>query len=178
MSGKEITVFTIGHSTRTLEDFIGLLKAHSITTVIDVRTMPRSGHNPQFNMETLCESLKGAGIGYVHMVGLGGLRRAAKDSRNTGWRNRSFRGFADYMQTPEFEKALEELINMARSERAAFMCAEAVPWKCHRSLIADALVVRGINVEHIIGKGPTQRHDITTFAKVDGTGIAYPPAKT
>lgn len=176
MTGQ--TIFTIGHSTRNLGDFIGLLEAHSITTVVDVRTVPRSRHNPQFDKETLPESLKTAGIGYVHIEGLGGLRKTSKDSQNAGWRNPSFRGFADYMQTPEFEKALVDAIRIAGGAgRTALMCAEAVPWRCHRSLVADALVVRGINVEHIIGKGPTQRHDITPFAKVDGLEITYPPAK-
>ena len=146
---------TVGHSTRTIEEFIGLLKAHAVTCVVDVRTVPRSRHNPQFNRDSLPDSLKLAGLGYVHMPGLGGLRHAKPDSINVGWRNASFRGYADYMQTPEFEQSLEELIQLAKQEQIAIMCAEAVPWRCHRSLIADALLVRGIRTEDIMS--PTRR---------------------
>src|SRR5664279_899333 len=137
-------VLTIGHSTRTLEEFIGLLKAHGATRVVDVRTVPRSRHNPQFNKDSLPGELKKAGLGYVHLPGLGGLRHAKLNSLNVGWRNASVRGYADYMQTPGFEQSLEELIRLAKQERIAIMCDEAVPWRCHRSLIADALLVRGI----------------------------------
>lgn len=167
-------VLTIGHSTRTLDEFIALLKAHAVTLVVDVRTIPRSWHNPQFNEDSLPDSLKKADIGYVHMAGLGGLRHAKRDSLNTGWRNASFRGYADYMQTPEFEKQIEELIRLAKDHRIALMCAEAVPWRCHRSLIADALLVRGIRVEDIMS--PTNRtvHALTPFAKVRGKTITYP----
>ena len=147
-------VLTIGHSTRTLEEFISLLQAHAVSRVVDVRTAPRSRHNPQFNKASLPGSLKKAGLGYVHMPGLGGLRHAKRDSVNIGWRNSSFRGYADYMQTTEFEESLEELIKAANQERIALMCAEAVPWRCHRSLIADALLVHGVHTEHIIS--PTQ----------------------
>ena len=136
---KPTVVLTIGHSTRTLDEFIGLLQAHAVTRVVDVRTVPRSRHNPQFNQDSLPDSLKKAGLGYVHLPGLGGLRHAKRDSINVGWRNASFRGYADYMQTPEFEQGLEELIHLAKQEQIAIMCAEAVPWRCHRSLIADAL---------------------------------------
>src|SRR4029077_8616526 len=145
--------YTVGHSTRTIEEFIALLKEQSIKRLVDVRTIPRSRHNPQFNRDELPKSLRGAHIGYTHMPELGGLRHARKDSSNTGWRNLSFRGFADYMQTPEFERALEKLIGMAARGRIAIVCAEAVPWRCHRSLIADALTARGIPVEDIIA-GP------------------------
>src|SRR5665213_2784055 len=142
-------VFTIGHSTRSIETFIDMLKAHRVKRLVDVRTIPRSRHNPQFNRDALPETLLQAGIGYTHMEELGGLRHARKDSLNTGWHNASFRGFADYMQTPEFRKNLDDLIELARSEPIAIMCAEAVPWRCHRSLIADALLARGIEVREI-----------------------------
>ena len=167
-------VMTIGHSTRTLEEFIGLLKAHGATRVVDVRTVPRSRHNPQFNKASLPRPLKKAGLGYVHLPGLGGLRHTTRDSVNLGWRNASFRGYADYMQTSEFEQSLEELIRLAKKERIAIMCAEAVPWRCHRSLIADALLVRGIRAEDIMSPTRRQVHKLTPFAKVRGTAITYP----
>lgn len=167
-------VLTVGHSTRPLEEFIALLQAHAVTSLIDVRTVPRSRHNPQFNSDSLLVALEAAGIGYVHIAGLGGFRRTLPGSVNMGWRNVSFRGFADYMQTEEFAKNLAELIERARQERIALMCAEAVPWRCHRSLIADALVVHGIRAEEIISKTRRQAHVLTPFAKVDGTTITYP----
>src|SRR5579872_170382 len=144
-------VLTIGHSTRTLDEFIGLLQGRGATLVVDVRTVPRSRHNPQFNKASLPRTLKKAGLGYVHLPGLGGLRHAKRDSLNVGWRNASFRGYADYMQTPEFEQGLQELIRLAKQERVVIMCAAAVPWRCHRSLIADALLVRGIHAKDIMG---------------------------
>ena len=167
-------VLTIGHSTRTLEEFIGLLQAHRAACVVDVRTVPRSRHNPQFNNAALPRALKEAGLGYVHLPGLGGLRHAKRDSLNAGWRNASFRGYADYMQTPDFEQSLEELTGLAKQERIAIMCAEAVPWRCHRSLIADALLVRGIRTEDIMSPTRRQVHVFTPFAKVRGTTITYP----
>ena len=167
-------VLTIGHSTRTLEEFIGLLQAHGTTRVVDVRTVPRSRHNPQFNKTSLPRALKKAGLGYIHLPELGGLRHAKRDSLNVGWRNASFRGYADYMQTPEFEQSLEELIRLAKQERIAIMCAEAVPWRCHRSLIADALLVRGIRTEDIMSPTRRQVHTLTPFGKVKGTRITYP----
>jgi uncharacterized protein (DUF488 family) len=167
-------VLTIGHSTRPLEEFIGLLQAHGATCVVDVRTVPRSWHNPQFNKTSLPRSLKKAGLGYVHLPGLGGLRHAQRDSLNAGWRNASFRGYADYMQTPEFARSLDELIRRAKGNRVALMCAEAVPWRCHRSLIADALLVRGIRTEDIMSLTRRQVHTLTSFAKVQGTRITYP----
>jgi uncharacterized protein (DUF488 family) len=167
-------VLTIGHSTRTLEEFIGLLRFHEATHVVDVRTVPRSRYNPQFNEDSLPGSLKNAGFGYVHMPGLGGLRHAKRDSLNPGWRNASFRGYADYMQTPEFEQSLDELVQLANQERIVLMCAEAVPWRCHRSLIADALLVRGIRTEDIMGPNRRQVHALTPFAYVQGTTIIYP----
>ena len=167
-------VLTIGHSTRTLDKFIALLKAHKVTLVVDVRTIPRSRHNPQFNKNSLPGPLKKAGVGYVHMAGLGGLRHAKPDSVNAGWRNASFRGYADYMQMPEFEKQIEELIQLAKEHRIALMCAEAVPWRCHRSLIGDALTVRGIRTEDIMGLNRRQLHTLTPFANVRSTTVTYP----
>lgn len=167
-------VLTVGHSTRTLDEFIRLLQAHTVSRVVDVRTIPRSRHNPQFNKASLPGSLKEVGVGYVHLPGLGGLRHAKRDSFNVGWQNASFRGFADYMQTPEFEESLEELIQLATKERIALMCAEAVPWRCHRSLIADALLVHGIRTEDIMSPIRRTVHTLTPFAKVRGTTITYP----
>ena len=167
-------VLTIGHSTRTLEEFIGLLQKHAVSRVVDVRTVPRSRHNPQFNKASLPGSLKKAGLSYVHLPGLGGLRDARRDSLNLGWHNASFRGYADYMQTPKFEKNLEELVQWAKQDRIALMCAEAVPWRCHRSLIADALLVRGIRTEDIMSPTRRQVHTLTPFAKVRGSTITYP----
>jgi uncharacterized protein (DUF488 family) len=169
-----LSVLTIGHSTRPLEEFIALLKAHAVTLVIDVRTIPRSRHNPQFNQDSLPESLKKAGIGYIHMAGLGGLRHARADSLNIGWRNASFRGYADYMQTPEFDQQIENLIQLAKEHRLALMCAEAVPWRCHRSLIGDALTVRGIRTEDIMSLTQCRLHTLTPFALVQGTKVTYP----
>jgi uncharacterized protein (DUF488 family) len=167
-------MMTIGHSTRTLAEFICLLQAHGVTRVVDVRTVPRSRHNPQFNKTSLPRSLKKAGLGYVHMPGLGGLRHAKRDSINVGWRNASFRGYADYMQTPEFEQSLEKLIRLAKNGRIVLMCAEAVPWRCHRSLIADALLARGIRTEDIMSATRRTVHTLTPFANVRGTSITYP----
>lgn len=171
-------VLTIGHSTRTIGEFAGLLKAHGVTCVVDVRTIPRSRFNPQFNRESLPDSLKEIGVGYVHMPGLGGLRHTVANSPNLGWKNASFRGYADYMQTPEFEKNLEDLIQLAKKERISLMCAEAVPWRCHRSLIADALLIRGIYTEDIMSLTSRQVHKLTPFAKINGVKITYPPEMT
>jgi uncharacterized protein (DUF488 family) len=170
-------VLSIGHSTRTIEEFIHLLQVHGATCVVDVRTFPRSRHNPQFNQDTLPISLQAARIAYVHRPALGGRRRAAKDSVNLGWRNTAFRGYADYMQTPEFQKAVEELIDLAKKDRIALMCAEAVPWRCHRSLIEDALLVRGVPSEDIMSETKKSPHKLTPFAKTRGTKITYPPEK-
>ncbi len=167
-------VLTVGHSTRTLAEFIRLLRSHEVSCVVDVRTVPRSRHNPQFNKASLPGALKKAGLSYVHMPGLGGLRHAKRNSVNMGWRNASFRGFADYMQTPEFKLNIEELIQLAKHERVALMCAEAVPWRCHRSLIADALLVRGIRTEDIMSPIRRTVHILTPFAKARGTTITYP----
>jgi uncharacterized protein (DUF488 family) len=169
-------VSTIGHSKRSIEEFVEILNAHGIEMLVDVRTIPRSRHNPQFNRDVLPDSLREAGIAYLHMPGLGGLRHARADSINTGWRNASFRGYADYMQTPEFESSLAELIDVARGTPTAIMCAEAVEWRCHRSLIADALTVRDIEVQHIHSTSRARPHKLTPFAQVSGMQIAYPEA--
>lgn len=166
-------VLTIGHSTHTIEAFITLLQAHAATLVVDVRIGPRSRHNPQFNKDLLPDALNKAGLKYIHLPGLGGLRHAKRDSPNPGWHNASFRAFADYMQTPEFEQSLDELIQLASEELCVLMCAEAVPWRCHRSLIADALLVCGIGAEHIITTTHRQVHTLTPFAKVRDTMITY-----
>jgi len=170
-------ILTVGHSTRELASFVELLKEHGVEKVADIRTIPRSGHNPQFNEETLPDRLKAARIGYIHLAGLGGLRHAHRDSPNGGWRNSSFRGFADYMQTEEFEKTLERLIQLSKREQVVLMCAEALPWRCHRSLVADALKIRGIVVEHIMTTKKRQVHELTPWAHVDGTVITYPPLR-
>src|ERR1700681_1803280 len=167
-------VLTIGHSTRTWKAFLDLLRAHRVERVIDVRSIPRSRHNPQFNREILSAKLRAARIGYVHLRKLGGLRRTHRDSSNMGWRNASFRGFADYMQTSEFEAGLQRLMKLAGQKRSAIMCAEAVPWRCHRSLIADALTVRGIRVDDIMSMKRSQVHSLTPFARVQGHRVTYP----
>jgi len=173
MSARPVA-FTIGHSTRAVQDFIALLSAHSIELVVDVRTVPRSRRNPQFNRETLPASLEAAGIRYEHVAALGGFRRPGPHSPNAGWRNASFRGYADYRQTAAFGAAIASLAEQAYRQRLAVMCAEAVPWRCHRSLIADALVARGIPVEEIISTTRTQSHAMTSFSRVDGTTVTYP----
>lgn len=168
------SILTVGHSTLTLEDFIRLLEAHEVRLVIDVRTIPRSKRNPQFNLENLPGSLRTSGIEHVHLKELGGLRHPSVDSENKAWKNPSFRGFADYMQTPESEAGLERLIILSRERPVAIMCAEALPWRCHRSLIADALTVREVEVEHIMSRKTRTKHLMTKWAHVDGTKITYP----
>lgn len=168
------TVFTIGHSTRPIEEFIALLQAHSIEVLVDVRTVPRSRHNPQFETDALRTSLYEAGIDYIHMAALGGLRHPRKDSPNNGWRNESFRGYADYMQTGAFQIALNELQELAQQHITAIMCAEAVPWRCHRSLIADALTVEGWQVLDIITDKAPSVHKLTPFLKVEDGRLTYP----
>lgn len=171
-----LTVFTIGHSTRPIDVFIRLLKAHGVQRVVDVRTVPQSRHNPQFNRNRLSPALHGANIHYTYMPGLGGFRHARPDSANTGWRNPSFRGYADHMQTTEFEDSLAGCIDLARRERVVLMCAEAVPWRCHRSLIADALLARGIDASEITSGIRTRPHELTPWARVKGTQVTYPAA--
>jgi uncharacterized protein (DUF488 family) len=169
-----MTLSTVGHSIHPIEDFIGMLQAHAIRRLLDVRTIPKSRRNPQFSQGNLRDSLHAAGIEYRHLPGLGGLRHPRKDSINTGWRNASFRGYADYMQTPEFGENLDQLIGIASVAPTAIMCAEAVPWRCHRSLIADALVARGIEVLDILNTTKSQPHAMTPFAKVEGQQVTYP----
>ena len=168
---------TIGHSTRPIKEFIGLLKAHGVKRLVDVRTIPRSRHNPQFNRTDLSKALHSARLHYTWLRGLGGLRHARPDSINTAWQNASFRGYADYMQTPEFHHNLDKLITLAKSEQVAIMCAEAVPWRCHRSLIADALLARGIEAQEIVSATGTKPHKLTPWAKITGEKITYPGTK-
>lgn len=172
------SVFTIGHSTRPIDEFVELLRAHSVQRLIDVRTVPGSRRNPQFGSGALKASLEAAGIEYVHMKSLGGLRKPRRDSINAGWKNASFRGYADYMQTEDFESALKDLITLAGEKRSAIMCAEAVPWRCHRSLVADALIARGIPVEHIMSETRRDPHRMTAFAKRTGLHVTYPAEAT
>lgn len=169
-----MTIFTAGHSTHPIGEFIGILKAHGIRKLIDVRTVPKSRHNPQFNGDALAASLRASGITYRRMESLGGLRHARKDSPNGAWRNESFRGYADYMQTEEFSTAIDKLVERGRTSNAAIMCAEAVPWRCHRSLIGDALLVRNIEVLDIMTEKFAKPHTLTSFARVDGNRVWYP----
>jgi hypothetical protein len=173
-NGNMQRIFTIGHSTLPIEDFIARLKAHGIAQLVDIRTIPRSRHNPQFGSEALAAALEAEGIAYRHMKALGGLRKPRADSPNTGWRNTSFRGYADYMQTPEFQAALETLIRLSQQHPAAIMCAESVPWRCHRSLVADALTARGIPVEDIMPDGRLSAHRLKDFARVEQGHLTYP----
>jgi uncharacterized protein (DUF488 family) len=168
-------ICTIGHSNRPLAIFVDLLRSNEVVRVLDVRTVPRSRHNPHFNRDTLPQALSAAGIAYTHLPGLGGLRHARADSGNSGWHNLSFRGFADYMRSQEFADNVQWVAEVASTERCALMCAEAVPWRCHRSLIGDALLVRGFRVEDIIGPSGRKAHVLTAFAHVDGMQITYPP---
>ena len=170
------SVLTIGHSTRPIGEFIRLLDAHRVNRLIDIRTIPRSGHNPQFSRDRLSAALRRAGIRYMHMTGLGGLRHPRPGSVNTGWRNAGFRGYADYMDTATFRKSLERCIDLAHGEQIVLMCAEAVPWRCHRSLVADALLVRGVAVSEITSGIRTRPHSLTAWADVKGTEITYPSA--
>jgi uncharacterized protein (DUF488 family) len=169
------TLFTIGHSTHSIEEFVVLLKAHGVARLVDVRSIPKSRHCPQFNSEALGPALATAKIGYTAMKPLGGRRHSGKGSLNTGWRNASFRGYADYMSTPAFAEGLEELSAIARRQPTAIMCAEAVPWRCHRSLIADAMVLRGWEVLEIVSVQPAKAHKLTPFLKVVDGQITYPP---
>ena len=171
-------LWTIGHSTRPIDEFINLLTAHRVHRLVDVRTVARSRHNPQFNTDTLAKSLAEAGLSYQHSPSLGGLRKAKKDSINLGWRNESFRGYADYMQTEEFQRALEELMAYGTGMKTAIMCAEAVPWRCHRFLIADALVSRGCEVRHIMSETKADRHRLTSFATIEHGMVHYPDPNT
>lgn len=169
-------LWTIGHSTRPIEEFIELLQTHGIRLLVDVRTLPYSRRNPQFNTDALAESLVQAGLQYQHLPALGGRRKSRPDSVNLGWRNVGFRGYADYMQTDEFWRALEELMALGEKAPTAIMCAEAVPWRCHRSLIADALVTRGWTIQHILSTAGVHPHQLTPFAKIQNGALTYPEA--
>ena len=172
--GTPGTVYTVGHSTRPLDAFVALLTAYGIESLVDIRTVPRSRHNPQFNRDALAESLPGRGLDYRHLPALGGLRHTRKESPNGGWRNTSFRGYADHMGTAEFADGLDELLAVAAGRTTAIMCAEAVPWRCHRSLVGDALIVRGIEVIDIFDERKSSPERLTAFAVVDGLAITYP----
>ena len=167
-------IHTIGHSTRPFDEFVAVLRAHAIEAVADVRTVPKSRHNPQFHIDSLTRTLPAVGLDYVHLPALGGLRHARPDSPNTGWRNASFRGYADYMQTPEFAAGLDELLALAAEKRTVIMCAEAVPWRCHRSLVGDALLVRGHEVIDIYDERTAKPERLTSFAVVDRLEVTYP----
>jgi uncharacterized protein (DUF488 family) len=167
-------IFTIGHSTRPIETFIRLLQAHGVTRVVDIRTIPESRHNPQFGGARLSASLRRVKIRYQHLPGLGGLRRPKPDSVNAGWRNSSFRGYADYMQTPAFERSLARCIALSTKEPIALMCAEGVPWRCHRSLVADALLAKGIESREITSRIRAQPHTLTPFARARRGRVTYP----
>jgi uncharacterized protein (DUF488 family) len=167
-------MFTVGHSTRTLDELIGLVRAHGVELVADVRKIPRSRRHPHFDAATLPRTLRAAGLGYVHLPGLGGLRRQRSDSINRAWRNPSFRAYADHMQTPEFAAEVDRLLDLDRAGRVAIMCAEAYWMRCHRSLIADALVARGEPVFHIVTRQRAERHELRDFARVSGGRVSYP----
>jgi len=168
------SVLTIGHSTLPLAEFIDRLKGHGVERLIDVRSVPRSRTNPQYDRDSLPAALQAEGIGYEHAAGLGGFRRTSDESPNKAWRNLSFRGYADYMQSDAFVRELDRLVESARRERVAIMCSEAVPWRCHRSLIADALFVRGVAAHEIVNRDRLQPHRLTPFARVDGLSLTYP----
>lgn len=168
------TIHTVGHSTRPIDEFVEMLRAHGVEQLVDIRTVPKSRHNQQFAQDALSASLTGAGIAYVYLKDLGGLRPKQADSINAGWRNQSFRNYADYMQTGAFADAVEHLIELAEEAPTAIMCAEAVPWRCHRSLVGDALLVRGFEVVDIMSPTSAKPHTLTSFARVDGTTITYP----
>ena len=174
---KEITIFTIGHSTRPIEEFVEILKQYDITELMDIRTIPKSRHNPQYNGPELAHVLRNHHIGYRHQKNLGGLRHAHANSINTAWRNSSFRGYADYMQTAEFDEGLQKLIELAHTKSVAIMCSEAVPWRCHRSLVGDALLVHGIYVNDIYSITSVKPHTLTPWAVVEGMTITYPSKK-
>jgi uncharacterized protein (DUF488 family) len=170
-----MAIFTVGHSTRSIDELVDLLREHDVGTLVDIRTVPRSRFNPQFNADSLPRELEGRNVAYVGFPDLGGLRKARKDSPNSGWRNASFRGYADYMGTESFRAALDRLIDLAGTSTLALMCAEAVPWRCHRSLVGDALSIRGIEVFDILGPGNSRPHRVTPFAHVEAGIITYPP---
>ena len=173
-----MTIWTIGHSTRGIEEFMAILHSYRIAQVIDIRLIPFSRRHPHFHTEALAATLGHAGMTYHHLALLGGRRKALPDSVNGGWRNAGFRGYADYMQSTAFETGLGQLMTLATTAQAAVMCAEAVPWRCHRSLVSDALVSRGWDVIHILGASRADRHTLTAFARIDGRWITYPAASS
>ncbi|MGA8593455.1 MAG: DUF488 domain-containing protein [Bryobacteraceae bacterium] len=173
-----VVIYTLGHSTRPADEFVRILRTYGIELVADIRTIPRSRRNPQYDQNALKQLLAKEGVEYFHFAGLGGLRHTRKDSLNRGWKNASFRGYADYMQTPEFARAVEELIATASTKKTALLCAEAVPWRCHRSLVGDALLVHGVEVEDILSETHTQPHKLTPWARVQGLEITYPKRET
>lgn len=168
------TVFTIGHSTRAIDEFIDLLKKNKIKQLIDIRSIPGSRHNPQYGQQALEESLKQAGIDYIYIKELGGLRKSSQGELNDGWHNKSFRNYADYMQTEEFAEGLQQLLGLAKKEIVAIMCAEALPWRCHRSLVSDALLAHNVPVCEIIDQKNIREHKLTSFAVIEGKKITYP----
>lgn len=176
--GREIEILAVGHSTRPIDKFIELLQAHQVRILTDIRTVPRSRTNPQFNQDSLQGELARAGIRYIHLKALGGLRRPRKDSENLGWENSSFRGYADYMQAPEFESALQELIRIGGEGRTAIMCAEGNPFRCHRRLVADALSAHGVRALHISSRKSARPHQMTAFAQISGSRVTYPAASS
>ena len=178
MSGDIRAIFTIGHSTLPVEKFVQLLEANGVELLVDIRSMPRSRRNPQFNRDALPEPLGAVGIGYLHAPELGGMRHPRSDSRNGAWQNDGFRGYADYMQTEEFKAALDRAVGLAAEKPTALMCAEAVPWKCHRSLVSDALSARGIEVREIVSDATPHLHKVTPFARIRGSEVTYPRDST
>jgi uncharacterized protein (DUF488 family) len=171
---RQPVIFTVGHSTRSVDELVKILRAHGVERLVDVRAIPRSRHNPQFNRDALRKALHNRRLSYRHMKALGGLRRARPDSINTGWRNASFRGFADYMQTPSFQRAVAALLKLAKQKTTVLMCAESMPWRCHRSLIADALSARGYEVRDIMSATNARPHVLTAMARVHGHQVTYP----
>jgi uncharacterized protein (DUF488 family) len=170
----EAVIDTIGHSTRPLDEFIALLQAHGVRQIADIRTVPRSRRHPHYSQEALSRSLPAVGVAYRHFADLGGLRKPRRDSSNTAWRHEGFRGYADYMQTPAFAAALDDLVAFSREGLTTMMCAEAVWWRCHRQLVADALVARGLEVRHIMSAAAARPHSLTDFAQLDGQRVVYP----
>lgn len=167
-------IWTIGHSTQPADVFVALLKRHGIAQLADIRTVPKSRRHPQFSQETLAACLGGHEIAYRHFAALGGLRKPRPDSVNTAWQHPGFRGYADYMQTNEFAAGVSSLLEFAAGGHTAVMCAESVWWRCHRRLLADALLVRGVAVWHILPSGPAKPHQLSEFARIDGSILTYP----
>jgi uncharacterized protein (DUF488 family) len=169
-----MTIYTIGHSTRAFDELVDLLRANGVAQLADVRSMPRSRRHPHFSIERLSVALPPAGITYRHVPGLGGMRKPRPDSINTAWRHPGFRGYADYLTAPAFAAGLAELMSWGRDQPTAVMCAEAVWWRCHRQLIADALIARGVEVRHIMTKAAPQAHELTEFARIEKGQVTYP----